>query len=97
MSMNTTFTFVPLRRATQDDMDALEATAMAFIVRHKLGRYFDRCDLRAPAAALDWWLLTRQETAEGHRLDRLWRRIKQRAIGDTAIAFNYVGHWRIES
>lgn len=93
----TTFTFIATRRATQEDMDRLESAALSFIVRHQLARYFDRCDLRAPAAALDYWLLTRAQLREGQYLDKLWRRVKQRAIGDTAIAFGFVGHWQITS
>ena len=83
------------RRATDEDCELLERRAEAFLARHD----FERCEEDSAVVQVEFEVeyLQRPDgdeflAMEGKRLERLWKRIANRAIGDDGIDHGYVGH-----
>ena len=78
-----------LRRATDADMKAVRASAIAFCERHGI----DYGDLE-PEIAVDFYITAGNSCDEvrANRLRPLWRRILKRITGSPdGIAYGYVG------
>lgn len=84
------------RKATDEDREKLEARAKAFVKRHNLSDdiYLDSW-VEQVQGSISWLLQgdgDELDNLDGKRLERLWKRIANRAIGDDGIAHGYVGH-----
>jgi len=83
------------RRATDEDYELLEKRAAAFIGRHQITWHEGDSAVGAVELEIEWLRLPDSnefQQMEGKRLERLWKRICNRAIGDDGICFGSVGH-----
>ncbi len=86
--------FIPNRKATDEDIEKLERMARRFYKNHKLGRYQIDPDYDAITAfieMLERGFVTLSDVDE-KKLIHFWKQCVIRTIGDEQIAWGYVGH-----